>query len=145
MSAVPGQPRLLFLSLANDPGSDRIVAAMGRHGARCGVIGAANAFAARSRFATDLFPLPRLANYLPENRFLSPRLREIASGFRPDLIIPLDDLAARVLRDARFYQNAGPEFEALLERSLGALEFRNVGNRQAFADEFSDPHSRIER
>jgi ATP-grasp domain len=113
-------PRLLFLSLADDPGSDRIVAAMGRHGARCGVIGSAAAFAMRSRFAADRFPLPRLANYLPESLFLAPRLRGIVRDWRPDLIVPLDDRAARVLRDTRFGRKAGPEFQALVERSLGA-------------------------
>ncbi|MFI4994847.1 MAG: hypothetical protein ACHQAQ_03570 [Hyphomicrobiales bacterium] len=129
------QPRLLFVSLANDPGSDRIVAATAHLGAHCGVIGSADAFAARSRFADDVFRLARLTNYLPESLFLGPRLRDITRAWGPDLIIPLDDLAARVLREARLRRMAGPDVQRLIDRSLGEpANFDTVCSRQGLAD-----------
>jgi hypothetical protein len=132
---MPRQPRLLFVGLVNDPGSDRIVAAMGRLGALCGVMAGRRAFAACSRFANEVFPLPRLAKFVPARFCLAPRLRDITSAWRPDMIIPLDDLAARVLREPGFGQSAGPEVQGLVETSLGAsVNFATACSRQRLVD-----------
>jgi hypothetical protein len=112
------KPRLLFLSLANDPGSDRIIAAMARLGADCGAVGPAGAFALRSRFVGDTFALGCLSTLLPQSLSLAPRLRHIVRSWRPDLLVPLDDLASRVLRDPRL-SASDAEFAHLIERSLG--------------------------
>lgn len=113
------QPRVLFLSLFNDVGSDRIVAAMGRLGACCGVIASSDAFAARSRFVDRLFRLPRFGRYWTRSLFFAGRLARITQAWRPDLVIPLDEFSARTLRDPRLYRKAQPAVRSLLERSLG--------------------------
>jgi hypothetical protein len=124
-------PRLLFVTFTNDPGSDRIVAAMGRLGAHCGVIGSRKAFAAQSRFVKAHFPMPHLGRYLPQDFFLGPRLEEIARDWQPDAVIPLDELAARVLRDRRLYLKATPAVRSLIERSFGApANFDTACSRQ---------------
>jgi hypothetical protein len=124
-------PRVLFMTFSNDPGSDRIVAAMGRLGAQCAVVGSEGAFAARSRFAKTLFAMPRFGRYLPQAFVLGPRLNEIVDAWRPDVIVPLDELAARVLRDRRLYDAAGPGARSLIERSLGApAAFEKICSRQ---------------
>ena len=116
------RPRLLFVSLFNDVASDRIVAAMGRLGARCAVMSTPDAFAAQTPHAERIFPLPRRGGSW--RRTLSFQLRFAAAvrGWRPDLVIPLDELSAQVLRGAELYACAGHEMRALLEASFGRPE-----------------------
>jgi len=124
-------PRLLFMTFSNDPGSDRIVAAMGRLGAQCAVAGSPGAFAARSRFVKAFFPIRRFGRLLPQGLVVGPRFDEITRAWRPDLVVPLDELAARVLRDGRLYHKANPDVQRLIERSLGApAAFETVCSRQ---------------
>ena len=113
------QPRVLFLTLLNDVGSDRIVAAMGRLGCHCAVIGPPTAFAARSRFTETRFHLPRFGGYWLRCLVLRARLEGIVRRWRPDLVIPLDDLSARRLRDLRVHRHAGADLRRLIETSLG--------------------------
>jgi formate-dependent phosphoribosylglycinamide formyltransferase (GAR transformylase) len=121
--------------LINDPGSDRIVAEMGRLGAHCAVVGPANSFAAKSRFALRLFALPGRGGSALRSLVLGSRLAEIVRAWLPDMIIPIDDLAARVLRDRRLVRGAGPELRRLLEYSLGAAEYFDIASgRQGVMD-----------
>ncbi len=113
-------PRLLFLTLLNDGGSDRIVAAMGRLGCDCAVLGPRGAFAACSRFATTLFPLPRVGGSWLRGLFVAAQLKRIVRTWQPDLVIPLDDFSARTLRSPQLRRAAGADAAALIERSLGA-------------------------
>ena len=71
------EPRVLFLDLTNDPGSDRIVAEMGRAGAHCAVAGIAGAFAAKSRFVSDYFALPSRGGAAVRSLVLGLRLEGI--------------------------------------------------------------------
>ena len=113
-------PRILFVTLLNDVGSDRIVAAMGRSGCDCAVLGPADGFAARSRFAGTRFPLPRLGGWLSRGCGFATRFRKVVQAWRPDLVIPLDDFTARTLRAERFYRAASQDVRALIERSFGS-------------------------
>ncbi len=129
------QPRVLFLTLLSDVGSDRIVAAMGRLGCQCAVLGPASAFAARSRFAGTLFSLPRLGSYWLRCLFLRDRLERIVRDWRPDVVIPLDDLSARRLRDHRLFRDAGPDLRRLIEISLGQpATFSTICSREKLID-----------
>jgi hypothetical protein len=127
-------PRILFLDLTNDPGSDRIVAEMGRSGAICGVAGVAGAFSGRSRFVQDFFPLPYWGGLALRSFVLGARLEAIVRNWSPDLIVPIDDLAARVIRDRRIYERAGPALRAVIERSFGdPAHFDIACSRQGLA------------
>ncbi len=113
------QPRILFLTLLNDGGSDRIVAAMGRLGCPCAVLGPHGAFAARSCFATAHFRLPAWGGSWVRSIVLADRLTRAARDWAPDLIIPLDDFSARLVRSERLLRAVGPAVRMLIERSLG--------------------------
>ena len=129
------QPRVLFLTLLSDVGSDRIVAAMGRLGCQCAVLGTADAFAARSRHVASLFRLPRLGGHWLRCLFLRDRLERIVRDWRPDLVIPLDDLSARRLRDPRLHRDAGPALRRLIEASLGRpATFPTICSREKLID-----------
>ncbi len=115
-------PRILFLTLLNDVASDRIVAALGGLGCECAVLGSPKAFAARSRFAGAVFPLPQRGGPWLRSLFLGTRLARIVRRWRPDVIVPLDDFSARTLRSTQL-RRGRPEIQALIERSLGAPAF----------------------
>ena len=115
-------PRILFLTLLNDVASDRIVAALGGLGCECAVVGSRKAFAAHSRFARAVFPLPDRGGPWLRSLFLGARLARIVHRWRPDVIVPLDDFSARMLRAGRL-RRGRPEVRALIERSFGRPEF----------------------
>jgi len=121
--------------MLNDVGSDRIVAAMGQLGARCGILGPAGSFAGRSWFADRLFLLPALGGHWGRSLFIPSRLERIARDWRPDIVIPLDDFSARALRDPRLHRAASASVRTLIERSLGApAGFETACGRQAFIE-----------
>lgn len=130
------QPRrVLFVTLLNDPGSDRIVSETGRLGAHCAVVGPIDAFAAKSRFVQRIFPLPTRGGGVLRSLLLGRRLEGIIAAWSPDMIVPTDDLAARVLRDGRLFRRAGPKLRSLIEFSLGAAEFFDAAcSRQALME-----------
>ena len=64
----------------------------------------------------------------------SASLEAAARAARPDRIVPLDELAARALRDRRLHLRAGPDLRELIEASLGAPEhFDAACSRQRLA------------
>ena len=112
-------PRLLFVSLVNDVASDRIVASMRKLGARCAVMSAPDAFAARTAHAEHVFALPRLGGAWTRSLILRRRLAAARRVFAPDMVIPLDEMAAVALRDARLFARSDAALKALLEASFG--------------------------
>jgi hypothetical protein len=112
--------KILFVSLLDDPGPDRIVAEFGRRGARCEVAGPASSFAARTRFVQKLHRLPDVGGPAVRAFVLARRLNGFVAASAPDLIVPLDELAAGVLRDPRVVARASAETRRLLFASLGA-------------------------
>ncbi|MGY2053081.1 FAD-dependent oxidoreductase [Methylobacterium sp. JK268] len=123
--AVPGPveagraPRLAFLTLTDDIGSERIVAQLGREGAACAVVGAPDSYAAASRFAVHRLPLPRRGGSALARVATRLRLEELVRDWAPDRIVPLDDLAARVLRRLAAGSRISPALRDLIARSLG--------------------------
>ncbi len=75
-------------------GSSRLLAEFVRLGCECAVMSPPGFAGARTRFATSFFHLPRhrgLELGLLASRF---RLQEANREWQPDLIVPLDDIAA---------------------------------------------------
>ncbi len=114
-----GQPRILFLTLSDDVGSERIVSEMGRRGALCAVLGRGSAIAARSVRVAHHVPLPSRGGLWAAALAVPRRLEAVAAGWRPDAVVPLDDMAAQVLRDVALRPGTGPALRGLLEASLG--------------------------
>ena len=87
--------RVLFVSLTDDLGSDRLVSDMGRGGALCAVLGSTGCVASLPRCVDATFSLPGgfLAAFM-----LGRTLVRAVADWRPDKIVPLDDLAATLLR-----------------------------------------------
>ncbi|MCX8254730.1 hypothetical protein RHAL1_02082 [Beijerinckiaceae bacterium RH AL1] len=117
-----GTPRVLFVSLVNDVASDRIVAAMSKLGAACAVMSAPDAFAARTMHVDCVFPLPRRGGAWARCLVLGRRLKAAQRSFAPDLVVPLDEMAALALRDPKLFARSNAAVRSLLTASLGRPE-----------------------
>ena len=112
--------RILFVTLTNDVGSDRLTAEMGRLGAIVAVLGPAGSFASLSRYVQDRFPLPAGPGAWLSAAALPGYLALAARSWEPDAIVPLDELAALALRTLATTQPGGA-LGRLLARSLGRV------------------------
>lgn len=110
---------LIFVSLTDDPGTDRIVAAMGQLGARCVIVGPPGAFAAQSRYAEAHIRLPAFGGVWGRSLKLRAALERALSAYAPVAVIPLDDLGARLLRDPAFLGRTSRALHNLIVQSLG--------------------------
>jgi hypothetical protein len=114
-------PRILFVSIINSVGSERAVAAMGRLGVECAVLSPTGSYPSLTRFAARLFRLPpyhgvRRLGLLTTRR----RLEDAVLEFRPDTVVPLDDLSAKFLCGVALNPSASPSLREVLVKSLGS-------------------------
>ena len=109
--------RVLFISLTDDVGTDRLVADLGRAGAACAVLGPAGCVAALPRCVSARFALPSGLRAVFD---LKRALRHAVDAFDPQRIIPLDDLAATLLRTFALGRGLAPGVRKLLITSLGS-------------------------
>jgi hypothetical protein len=121
-------PRLLFVGVAGDPCADRIVADMARHGAVCAVMAPFDSFAARTRFVQRVFAVPDWRWRPLRALGMARRLEEIVEAWRPDLILPIDELSSIALRDARLVAQASEPLRRLLATSLGEVSAFGVAS-----------------
>jgi hypothetical protein len=115
-------PRLLFVSLLAEPGAERLIHEFAALGAACDVAASPDSFAARTSGRRRLFALPRRGGHALRALALSRGLDGFVAAARPDLVIPLDELAAAVLRDGRLLARAHPDTRRTIAVSLGAPE-----------------------
>ncbi len=115
----PAKPRVLFLSLTNDVGSQRPVAEMGRLGCECGVLSPPGFHCAETRFVAQHFPLPRHFGLWFGIFWVRSRLERIARSWRPSLIAPLDDVSVWLLRALVQDRRTSQQLRRLLEMSFG--------------------------
>ena len=113
------QPRILFLTLSDDIGSERIVSEIGRSGAACAVMGPSGAMAARSLRVSHHHRLPSRGGPWGAALRVGQGLAALTTTWRPDAVVPLDDRAAGVLRDLATSSRTRGPVRGLLERSLG--------------------------
>lgn len=124
------QPRILFITLSDDIGSERIVAEMSRRGALCAVLGRPDAIAAKPMQVSHHVHLPSRGGLWAAALSLARRLEAVTLDWRPDALVPLDDMAAGVLRDLASAPRTGAALKALLARSLGdPTHYRTVSCR----------------
>jgi hypothetical protein len=117
-----GSPRVLFVALANDIGIDRLPGALGALGAECAVLSPPGYYCALSRFIRHRFALPAHRGMWLGVPFIRRRLEAAAAAWRADLVVPLDNVAAQLLRVIANSASASSRLRALLATSLGAPE-----------------------
>jgi hypothetical protein len=113
-------PRVLFLALANDVGMDRLPSAMTRVGAVCALISPGGFYCAQTRFIERHFALPRHHGLWLGTAFARRRLAAAVRTWRPDIVIPLDDIASNLLRNVAVCAPESDPLRGLIETSLGA-------------------------
>jgi hypothetical protein len=120
ITAMPPCPKILFLSLTDDAGTNRPVAELARLGCVCAVLSPPGFTCARSRFASRHFRLPHhrgiWMGILGARSGLVRAMRE----WYHDLIVPLDDVAARLLHGLAEGRSASIKLRRALETSLGS-------------------------
>lgn len=130
-----GQPRILFLTLTDDTGSERIVSEMGRLGAACGVMGRPGTLASLSRRVSFHHRLPSHGGAWMAALGIRRGLASVMAAWRPDAVVPLDDMAAALLRDVAGAPRTSAALRDLLERSLGSpAHYVTVCSRERLID-----------
>ena len=123
------RPRIVFVTLSDDIGSERIVSEMGRQGAACAVLGRPGSLASLCR-GVHHHDLPSRGGAWAAARAVPRRLERLAADWSPDAVVPLDDLAAQRLRDLATVKRTSPELRGLLRTSLGDPDhYRTVCSR----------------
>ena len=123
------RPRIVFLTLSDDIGSERIVSEMGRQGAACAVLGQPGCLASLCR---DVIPyhLPGYAGTWAAAVAVPRRLEALVADWRPNAVVPIDDLSAQLLRDLATAKRTSLELRKLLYASLGDPDqYRTVCSR----------------
>lgn len=124
-------PRILFLSLTNNDLMNGPVSAFAKAGCACAVMSPPEFICAQSRFATRHFPLPRHRGLWLGFLGVRPGLERALRDWSPDLVVPLDDAAARLLRGLAVGRSVSAELAHLLQRSLGSPSGYQVTGRRA--------------
>jgi Carbamoyl-phosphate synthase L chain, ATP binding domain len=112
--------RILFVALSNDIGSERIITRMSQCGIECAVMSPANYFCASISSAKRHFSLPDHGGIWLGAIFCHRRLLDAMREWQPRLILPLDDIAAWLLRSLAITPTVIPALRSVLVESLGA-------------------------
>ncbi|MGO8913878.1 MAG: hypothetical protein ACLQDM_31785 [Bradyrhizobium sp.] len=127
--------RTLFVALVNNIGVERVIAEMTRHGSLCAVMSPRGYYCAKTWAVVRHFSLPKLPSVWLEALFVRRRLESAVRDWRPDLVLPLDDIAAWLLRSLAVDPSVTPMLRYLLVRSLGSPSgYAAAVNRQDFMD-----------
>jgi len=118
-SVISERVRVVFVSLTNDVGSERVVAEMGRCGVECALISPKGFYCATLVEVIRHFTLPAHYGVRFGTLFVRGRLEQAAREWQPDLVLPLDDLSSWLLRCLAVDQKTNPQLQDLLIKSLG--------------------------
>ena len=123
------RPRIVFVTLSDDVGSERIVSEMGRQGAACAVLGRPGCLASLSRDVIH-YRLPAYAGTWAAAVAVPHRLEAVVADWRPHAVVPIDDLSAQLLRDLATAKHTSLKLRKLLYDSLGDPDhYRTVCSR----------------
>jgi ATP-grasp domain len=114
------EPRILFVALANDIGTDRLPAALGALGGRCAVLCPPGYYCATPRAVGRWFPLPAHRGLWLGMHFLRPQLEAACREWGAELIVPMDNVSAQFLRVIATSRSVTPHLRILLQRSFGS-------------------------
>ncbi|WP_158743699.1 ATP-grasp domain-containing protein [Acidisphaera sp. L21] len=112
--------RILFVALVNDVGGERLPAAMGALGAMCATLSPPGFYCAETRHVRRRFTLPRHRKMWLALPFLRSRLEQAVRDWDAEIVIPLDEISAGLLRGLVQDRSVTARLLALLETSLGA-------------------------
>jgi hypothetical protein len=112
-------PRILFLAMANDVGMERLPAAMAKLGAACAVLSPPGFYCSTSRFIDRRFRLPRHHGVWLGVPFARTRLEDAVRAWQPDLLVPLDNVAALFMQNLVGSRRLTEKLRDLIETSLG--------------------------
>jgi hypothetical protein len=127
--------RVLFVALSNDVGSERIISGMTRCGVECAVMSPSTYFCAKIASAKRHFSIPDHRGIWLGTLFVRHRLEDAIHEWQPQLILPLDDISAWLLRSLAVNPMVRPALRNVLIESLGEPEgYSAAVNRQAFMD-----------
>ena len=128
------RPRIVFVTLSNDIGSERIVSEMARQGAACAVLERPGSLAGLCR-GVHHHGLPSRGGAWAAAKAVPSRLERLAVDWLPNAVVPLDDLAAQLLRDIATAKRTSPALRAVLRASLGdPNHYRTVCSRSRLID-----------
>jgi len=113
------KPRILFLSLLNNVGLDRIIRAMASNGCECAILSPPGFYCAQTRFAERKFELPRHLGVWRGLLAVQSALETLLWQWPPDVVFPLDDVASWLLRGMVLGGLTSIGLTQLIERSLG--------------------------
>ena len=123
------RPRVVFVTLSDDVGSERIVSEMGRQGAACAVLGRPGCLASLCRDVIH-HHLPAYGGTWAAAVAVPRRLETLVADWRPHAVVPIDDLSAQLLRDLATAKRTSLELRKLLFTSLGDPDhYRTVCSR----------------
>jgi len=114
------EPRILFVALVNDIGTDRLPMTLAGDGAECAVLSPPGFYCAAPRGVRRWFRLPAHRRLWLGIPFVRPRLEAACREWKADLIVPLDNVSAQYLRVMAISGLITAHLRGLLERSLGS-------------------------
>ncbi len=113
-------PKILFLSLTDNDGMNGPISGLAKAGCDCAVMSPPGFTCAKSRFLTRHFRLPRNRGVWLGLLGVRPGLERAMCEWRPDLVAPLDDVSAWLLRGLAASRSVSADLGVLLEASLGS-------------------------
>jgi hypothetical protein len=113
-------PRILFVALSNDIGTDRVPAALAAGGADCAVLCPPGFYCSAPRGVRHWFRLPAHRGLWLGLPFVRPRLEAACREWEAELIVPVDSVSAQYLRVMARSKSITPHLRMLLQKSFGS-------------------------
>jgi hypothetical protein len=114
------KPRILFLLLTDNDRANLPVAGLSRSGCDCALLSPPGFTCARSRFVSQHFQLPDHRGMWLGMLSVRTGLERVMRQWHPDLVVPLDDIGAALLRGLAVGRLVSVELRRVLELSLGS-------------------------
>lgn len=115
-------PRFLFVALSNDVCADRIVLEMRALGCVVGVVSEPNTYAALACPKSTFYALPKHRGMWIGAIFFKCKLLKAITRFRPDRVIPLDDIAASFIASIASSKTTKISIREIIDNSIGSPE-----------------------
>jgi biotin carboxylase len=116
------KPRVIFVALVDNVGSERVIAEMAESGCRCALMSPPDYYCTKTKGLAQHFTLPKLPSVWLEALFVRRRLEAALRDWCPVLVLPLDDISAWLLRSLAVDASLDAALRQLLVTSLGSPE-----------------------